>query len=274
MANGIRLWCIDRKSGATIHIGGEYTWGDCHEVERIFAALIASGHLPKDGDYGDGLTTRLVFVTDAMPWFEDYVFRQFPHAVRIVDAYHVMERLAAYANDRYGRGTKAARAWNEKALSTLFGGLRDERAGGRRRKGPRERNVRRPGRRKRPPTPGLAGGTALEKLIEHEKIEGMDAEAHHALLRFVSRHASHMDYPTFRWRGFQIGSGAMESLHRTASQSRLKIPGGRWLAETSQAIFNVRMMILAGRWETFWGQPNLTTWLTRAFGPHADATQG
>ena len=40
MANGIRLWCVDRSTGATIHIGGEYTWGDCGQVGAAFAALI------------------------------------------------------------------------------------------------------------------------------------------------------------------------------------------------------------------------------------------
>jgi hypothetical protein len=268
MANGVRLWCIDKKSGATIHIGGEYTWGDCHEVEAIFAALIASGHLPKNGDYGDGLAAQLVFVTDAMPWFEDYVFRQFPHAVRIVDAYHVIERIAAYANDRYGRGSKAAQEWTEAASTALFGARPAERKGRRKRKGPRERNTRRPGRPPHRPAPGLAGGTALEAFLENDRLDGEDTEPHRLLRRFVSRHKAHLDYPDFHWRGFQIGSGAMESLHRTASQSRLKIPGGRWLAETSQAIFNLRMMILAGRWDTFWSQADLTSRLAGAFSPH------
>ena len=73
-----------------------------------------------------------------------------------------------------------------------------------------------------------------------------------------------MDYPQFKHLGFQIGSGAMESLHRTGSQCRLKIPGGRWLEETSQAIFNLRMMLLAGRWQSFWDQKGLQPMLTQA----------
>ena len=34
MTNGIRVWTIDEKTGKTIHLGGEYTWGDCSEVRR------------------------------------------------------------------------------------------------------------------------------------------------------------------------------------------------------------------------------------------------
>ena len=41
MANGIRVWCIDRRTGAVVHLGGEYTWGDCHE--RVL--LVSIGEL-------------------------------------------------------------------------------------------------------------------------------------------------------------------------------------------------------------------------------------
>jgi len=46
MANGVRLWCIDRYNGATIHLGGEYTWGDCEQVQRVFEWLRDTGSTP------------------------------------------------------------------------------------------------------------------------------------------------------------------------------------------------------------------------------------
>jgi len=49
MANGVRLWCLDRHNGATIPLGGEYTWGDCGEVADIFRWLAESKRLPSDG---------------------------------------------------------------------------------------------------------------------------------------------------------------------------------------------------------------------------------
>jgi hypothetical protein len=64
-------------------------------------------------------------------------------------------------------------------------------------------------------------------------------------------------YTTYLAQGYQIGSGAMESLHRTGSQHRLKLPGASWLPHTSQAIFNIRMMRMAGNEEHFWNQPDL-----------------
>ena len=66
-----------------------------------------------------------------------------------------------------------------------------------------------------------------------------------------------MLYPMYRRRGYQIGSGAMESMHRQVSQLRTKRTGDRWLEATSQAIFNLRTLQFVGRWDEFWEQDDL-----------------
>ncbi|MEZ4473281.1 MAG: hypothetical protein R3F60_21340 [bacterium] len=48
------------------------------------------------------------------------------------------------------------------------------------------------------------------------------------------------DYDACRQRGFQLGSGAMESLHRTAAQARLKLAGARWTTRASLASVNLK----------------------------------
>lgn len=49
MTNGVRFWCEDKATGQVIHLSGEFTWGDCHEVRLIFEDLITRGILPPDG---------------------------------------------------------------------------------------------------------------------------------------------------------------------------------------------------------------------------------
>ena len=71
MANGLGLWCVDCRTGEIVDLGGEYTWGDCNEVERVVRRLIELGHLPADGDYGDGLMARVVWIADGMPWVRE-----------------------------------------------------------------------------------------------------------------------------------------------------------------------------------------------------------
>jgi len=68
-------------------------------------------------------------------------------------------------------------------------------------------------------------------------LEEEDAERHAGLVGYLQHNLARIEYP---------------------------IPGGRWLA-TSQAIFNVRMMMLAGRWTDFWNQPGLHALLMLTF---------
>lgn len=272
MTNGIRVWCVDRRTRAVIHLGGEYTWGDCHHVRGTVAELIASGHLPVDGDYGDGVVATIAIVTDGMPWIEDHVVSLFEAPLPILDAYHALEHLSAYVSARFGKGTPKARAMYDGMLRTLLG----EKAPGKRRR--KKRKGRRKRSKNRSPYPEAVPSVPSElpgdrepapkillDLLSASKVPGKHAEAHGGLVAYVEHNAYRMDYPLYRSRGFQIGSGAMESLHRVATQPRLKIPCPGWLRETSEAIFNLRMMALADRWEEFWTRPGLTTLLCDAF---------
>jgi hypothetical protein len=72
----------------------------------------------------------------------------------------------------------------------------------------------------------------------------------------------------------QIGSGAMESLHRVAGQMRLRLADARWTAERAVAVRNTRLMLLADRWSAFWSHPDFIPTRQRAFAalPVAGAT--
>lgn len=264
-ANGVRLWCVDRFNGAIIHLGGEYTWGDCERVEAIFKWLRDTGRLPAEGRLAGGLNVQLVFVTDGAPWIRDRIVALFPRAVAILDAYHLMEHLADYANLRYGKGSDKAGRFYQQALTAMYGADRHKKAKARKRAGHRK-------------SPSFSGTLSpmpaddaphaeirerapavdrLLALLDKGSPPKRAAEAHLALLGYILSNAARLDYERWRARGYQIGSGAMESLHRTASQTRLKVAGIRCLPETSQAVFNLRMLRLCGRWEEFWSQPGL-----------------
>jgi len=275
MANGVRLWCIDRHNGATIHLGGEYTWGDCERVQGIFEWLRDTGRMPPRGCYKSGLNVQFVFVTDGAVWIKERLVPLFPTAVVILDAYHLMEALAKYAAARYGQGSKAAKEFYQRALDAMYGKSR-----GKKPQSPKKRGghtKRRPKlcinppsmpamdthharRRKRAP----AADRLLSLLGEGEISYGFEEE-HKIFVKSIERNADRIDYERWRLRSYQIGSGAMESLHRTASQTRLKVAGIRCLPETSQAVFNLRMLRLCGRWDEFWAQPTLTSHLVDGF---------
>ena len=91
---------------------------------------------------------------------------------------------------------------------------------------------------------------------------------HRTFIDKLKRLRCRMDYLGARTRGMQIGSGAMESLHRTGSQLRLKLPGARWHPEVAQALLNLRCLGLAGRWDEFWSHDDLPQLLNSALGEH------
>lgn len=251
MTNGIRLWCIDKKSDAIIHLGGEYTWGDCMDVRARFERLQGSGHLPKDGDYGGGVVAAVALVTDGLDWIAEHILPLFPTAELILDPYHVVQQVADGASKLYP-GTKGKRkVAGILARARRAIGMRPRRERTKYRKGPNRTRYKRTGT-------GLDGdGQRLldDVLLPLKNTLAKANKRLDTLIDYVRRNLHRLHYGDLRRRGFQIGSGAMESIHRTGSQLRLKRAGCNWTQEVSQAILNLRMLALSGRWAEFWSTP-------------------
>ena len=272
MVNGIRLWCVCRRTGQILHLGGEYTWGDCEQVEKLFALLQERGLLPADGDYGEGVQAQVVLLTDGAPWIRERIAPMFPGALVVLDAFHAMERVAKEAAAIHGKETEEAKAWYQEVLGAMFGEKpadKPPKKPKKRRGHTKRRSSSTPEAQEEEPTQdapltSLAdvhdSTTALADLVLLETWLDADhphADAFETFANFIESNAARMNYAELRARGIQIGSGAMEALHPVASQARLKRPGARWLPRTSQAILNLRMMDLAGRWDEFWDHPDL-----------------
>lgn len=270
MANGIRLWCTDARTGDTIHLGGEYTWGDCIEVQAAFQDLHRLGVLPRDGRY-ENLKVRIVVASDGQPWIHDRIVPWFPGAVAILDPWHVIERLSADAKAMFGEYGQRVRSFQKYSVETLLGKVERSSEEPKSRRG--RRNKRRTEARPLPagPCPKDDGPERLLGHVRTMRVPKGAEDVRARLVGFLENNLDRMRYRVFRWRGFLIGSGAMESLHRTAVQCRVKLPGCRWLPETAAGIFKVRMMAAAGRWEEFWTQPGLTQQLIEAFTPTREA---
>jgi hypothetical protein len=263
MLNGIRLWCEDRASGGIIHLGGEYTWGDCREVGERFDAIMARLGM---------LDAQWVFISDGMPWFRDHVMPKLPEDTTfILDFYHAMERIGEYASTRFGSGSKAAAALLSRAQTVLTGKRPYRRTKAKKRRGHQKNR----GRRDRFRTvhaskhPCGAGEELLHRLVEWAAGSAKGLEA---VVVYIAENSDRMDYPAYRARGLQIGSGAMESLHRVASQMRLKLAGARWLPERAIAVLNLRLMLLAERWDAFWSHDERSSTLREVFTTNAVST--
>ena len=68
-------------------------------------------------------------------------------------------------------------------------------------------------------------------------------------IRYFNNHQHMMNYKLYKDQGLDIGSGAIESTHRTLIQSRMKQAGMHWKKKNVQSIASVKARYHSGRWD-------------------------
>jgi hypothetical protein len=65
-----------------------------------------------------------------------------------------------------------------------------------------------------------------------------------------------MDYPGYRAKGWQIGSGPVESACKAVVGQRLKGSGMRWGEDGADAVCHLRALFRseASQWDAFWAR--------------------
>jgi len=58
-----------------------------------------------------------------------------------------------------------------------------------------------------------------------------------------------MDYATYRRKGYQIGSGTIESACKQLGVQRMKVPGATWNLEGARLTAKSRAALLSDQWE-------------------------
>ena len=96
------------------------------------------------------------------------------------------------------------------------------------------------------------------------RLQAMDAtawtalqqEMHRRQVGYFTNHAHRMDYPTYLARGWQIGSGPVESACKTVVGNRLKGGGMRWGLDGSDSVCHLRAAYLSepSCWDALWNQ--------------------
>jgi hypothetical protein len=107
------------------------------------------------------------------------------------------------------------------------------------------------------------GGCAiLDRLQELDlsKTSAAIREAHRLLSGYLERNRHRTDYPTYLHRGWQIGSGVIESACKSVVGRRLKGPGMRWRERGTTALCQLRALYRSepALWDSYWTK-TLTT---------------
>jgi len=165
-----------------------------------------------------------IFAADGADWCWEVQAAFFAEATPIVDWYHVSEHVWEAA--RLVAPAEPA-AWAHTALQHLHDG----------------------------------GGPTLVAWLAGQQAprRGHARTALDKLQHYLQPRVERMHYPAYRRRGWQIGTGMIESTCRQLVGLRLKGPGMHWSEEGALAITALRATELNGDWHTTWKSLALAT---------------
>jgi hypothetical protein len=160
------------------------------------------------GELGD----HLVFLSDGAPWIKNWIADAFPNAISILDYFHASEHLYTFT-ESYFKDKEVAKEWAKEQQTLLL-------------------------------------ESQIIKVIENIKtLAGTDNEAAENLIAYYQSNIERMDYKRYKQIGCGIiGSGAIESAHRTVIQERMKKSGQRWSEDGAQNMLNLRVTKMNGQW--------------------------
>jgi hypothetical protein len=100
------------------------------------------------------------------------------------------------------------------------------------------------------------GGAAILAWLEGLDLAGNPRArpAREEVVTYFRNQVHRMDYPSYRARGWQIGSGPVEAACKTVIGRRMKGSGMRWGHEGADAVGHLRALLLSekGQWDAFW----------------------
>jgi len=200
-------------SGSCIDPNGKSSW---IRHSQYVAHLGNSKNFTKQMDnliesYGN-LGKRLVFISDGGTWIKNWVEDAFPEAIAILDYYHVCEHLHQFASTIF-IDDKALKKWTDQQKELLL-------------------------------------ESKVKKVIANIKKQNSESEAAISIINYYNNNAYRMDYKRYKTMGVGIiGSGAIESAHRTVVQKRMKQSGQRWSKTGAQNMLNLRVLQMNNQWE-------------------------
>ena len=159
-------------------------------------------------------------VTDGAEWIRRQYRKQLPMLdEHILDYYHLKEHVVHVSQVLYGEGTPKARAWCQEMMGVVWeqGSL-----------------------------------VLLHRLGPYlRRHRGVQRAALESLRQYVGKRVSMTDYPAFRKRGYDCGSGPTESECGTLT-GRLKGAGMRWDKDNAESVMALVSLYHSGLWRQYW----------------------
>lgn len=160
-------------------------------------------------------------VTDGAEWIRRQYASQLPMLdAHVLDYYHLREHVIVAGQSLYGPGSEASVQWRKAITGCLV------------EQGPLAVLDRLGGDLK-----------AIRSPRKRQALQG--------LRQYIGKRVDMLDYPAFRAKGYDIGSGPTESFCKTLT-SRLKGSGMRWDKPHAEGVMALAAIRGSNLWERYW----------------------
>ena len=158
---------------------------------------------------------KIVIISDGARWIKNFkdIYCKGLDVVHILDYSHMKENVYKFANAHI-RGKNAKGIWAEKLCDLIKNGKTQE-------------------------------AIAMASKYKDRKQPGIPN-----IYTYLENNKDCINYPEYVAAGYFIGSGAIESGHKSTMQERMKLPGMRWDLTSAQYVLSAKMKYDSGRWES------------------------
>ena len=158
------------------------------------------------------LRERLVFINDGAVWIKNWIEDNYPHAISILDYFHACEHLHQFADTLFGECLQEKEQWCKIQKDLLL-------------------------------------ESKTQEVIENIMITSGKEKDKTKLTNYYQNNIGRMDYKKYRQIGCNIiGSGAIESAHRTVIQKRMKLSGQHWSKLGARSMLQLRITDMNNQW--------------------------
>jgi len=160
--------------------------------------------------YGD-LKNRLVFINDGAKWIREWIADNYPLAVSALDFYHAMGYLHEFAEKAFCHSAQK-KQWCEQQKDLLL-------------------------------------ASEVETVLANISSIPAREDAKKKITNYYQNNKERMKYKEYRNIGCGIiGSGAIESAHKTVIQKRMKQAGQRWSTKGAKNMLRLRVISMNKQW--------------------------
>ena len=201
------------KLGRIFKADDAYVLGNEENARGWIRQSNYTAHLGNCHDFFDKMSPKVdlleefIGIADGAKWIWEWFDQHYPTAPQILDYWHGVEHLWKFAKLVFKTGEEQKR-WIEQQEKLLW-----------------EDNIEQV-------ILEISDLVVTKKSVIQEK---------ESLLTYLKNNKARMKYGTFKNKGWLVGSGAIESAHRTVIQKRMKLSGQRWTLNGAQQILNLRV---------------------------------